>query len=60
MSQTINITDLLDYACLDTAIGRLTALRELHGGKSIIDVSLERTPYDTSDHIEINLIPKGK
>ena len=56
MSRKINITQDLDFVGLDTAIERLVELRKRHGGSATIDITMERKPYASNDHIEVNLL----
>ncbi len=53
-----NITDELDYVSIDDAIANLEKLREEHGGKTLIDVSIEREPYSSHEHAVVQIILK--
>ena len=59
MSQrTSNLINAFDYVSLDSAIDQLIALREEHGGHSVLDIGLETAPYEDTPHVVITVLIK--
>lgn len=51
MAKRIPLDVLTNWCNLDTVIAELERLREIHGGKSMVDITMEPVAYEDRDEI---------
>ena len=57
-NKVIEVTNDLQYVSLDSAIEKLTALRDQYGGNAVLDIEMVPVPYERYDTIYASVTVK--